>query len=122
LSSDKKSFMREWGVLVVFGVLAVGALIGFRLWTEHAADEPVSDAYRAYLGHVAERSKSANEYLEGYYRKHTRQTVASRHFEVVCGAMTVLADRDGVNPEEFSVQMARACRMFQKGGVTGDLP
>lgn len=118
----KKSFLREWGSLIAFGMFAVTVLIGFRLWTEHQENQPVADAYRDYLAHLASRSKGANEYLEGYYAKHARRSVASRHFESVCATMTRLADGEGVHPEEFSSHMARACRTFLDGGITGDPP
>jgi hypothetical protein len=121
-STEKKSFVQQWGALVAFGVFAVVALVGFRLWTEHKANEPVAEAYASYLSHVALQSSSAGQYLQAYFKKHSRQTVASRHFEVACGAITVLADHDGIDPEKFSVQMARGCRMFQREGVTGDVP
>ncbi len=120
--SQSKSFLREWGVLIAFAAFAVFALVGFRLWTEHKADEPVAEAYRLYLNEVASNSKSAAAFLEEYYAQYSRRTVASKHFESVCGAVTAFADHDGFDPEKVSVQMARACRMFTREGVTGTIP
>jgi hypothetical protein len=121
--SSVKSFLREWGVLIAFAALVVFAFAGFRLWTEHKANEPVSEAYRVYLSKLASNSKSAAAFLEEYYAKYSRRTVASKHFESVCGAVTVFADHDGFEPEKVSVEMARACRMFiREGSVTGTIP
>jgi len=120
--SQTKSFLREWGVLIAFAAFVVVAFGGFRLWTEHQANEPVSEAYRLYLSEVASNSKSATAFLEEYYAKYSRRTVASEHFESVCSAVTAFADHDGFDPEKVSVQMARACRMFIREGVTGTIP
>jgi len=49
-----------------------------------------------------------------YNAKFGRETVASRHFEQVCGVMTRLAQAEGVNPAAYSGEMAAACR--QLGG------
>jgi hypothetical protein len=120
--SQKKPFIREWGILIAFGAFAVLAFSSFRLWTDHKANEPVSEAYRLYLDEVASNSKSAAAFLEEYYAKYSRRTVASEHFESVCGAVTSFADHDGFDPEKVSVHMARACRLFVREGVTGAIP
>ena len=118
----RKSFLREWGILIAFGALVLIAFAGFRIWTEHTANEPVAEAYRKYIHEVASNSKSASAFLEEYYSKYSRRTIASKHFESVCGTVTAFADHDGFNPEKVSMQMARACRMFIKqGGVTGSI-
>lgn len=120
--SQSKSFFREWGILIAFAAFVVLAFVGFRLWTEHKSNEPVSEVYRLYLSEVASNSRSAAAFLEEYYAKYSRRTVAAKHFESVCGAVTAFADHDGFDPARVSVQMARACRMFIREGVTGSIP
>ncbi len=120
--SSKNSFFREWGVLIGFGVVAVAAIVGFRIWTDHKANEPVTAAYRHYVTQVASQSKAGTEFLETYFKKYSRRTVASKHYESVCGSVTVFADESGANPEAVSAQMARACRMFAKHGVNAEIP
>ncbi|XVJ70638.1 MAG: tetratricopeptide repeat protein [Rhizobacter sp.] len=121
-TQQNKSFIQEWGVLIAFAVIAIASLGGFRIWTEHKANQPVSEAYRIYLDQLSSNSKNAEAFLQDYYAKYSRRTVASKHFESVCGAATALADHDGFNPEKVSEQMARACRMFAPNGVTGSIP
>jgi len=87
-----------------------------------AAEAPVADAYRAYLECAATRSPSAKQYLAEYYAKFPRSSVASRHFEWVCGVVTVRAESDAVDLGAFSKEMAMACRSFAKYARRGDAP
>jgi predicted negative regulator of RcsB-dependent stress response len=105
-----KLFIKQWGVLVAFGVFAVGTLVGFRHWTDHLADQPVIKQYADYLEHLASGSAAARTYRLAYNARSRRDTVASRHFEQVCGVMTRLAQSEGVNPAAYSSEMAAACR------------
>ncbi|MET3373658.1 hypothetical protein ABIC89_002720 [Variovorax boronicumulans] len=109
-----RAFLRNWGLLVLFGVSILATFALFRVWTEHQADQPVIEPYQHYLNEVAAQSKSARKYLENYFARYERQSVASQHFEPVCASVTTLADRDGVDPEIVSMPMARACRMLPK--------
>jgi hypothetical protein len=118
----QKSFLQQWGLLIGFGVLLVAALIGFRYWTEAKAEAPVAEPYRAYLEYAASRSPSAKEYLDQYYAKFSRTTVASRHFEWVCGVVTVRGDSEAANLDAFSKEMATGCRAFARYSKRGDAP
>jgi hypothetical protein len=119
---EQKSFLQQWGSLITFGVLVCALFVGARLWIDHAADAPVDDGYAKYLNSIAANSRGAAEHLERYYARYSRRTAASRHFESMCGAVTVLADHDGFDPERISVEIARACRMFTRGRTTGEVP
>jgi predicted negative regulator of RcsB-dependent stress response len=120
--TQQKSFLQQWGVLIVFGALAAGALIGFRYWIESKAEAPVADAYRAYLEYAANRSPSARQYLTEYYAKFSRSTVASKHFQYVCGVVTMRAESETVDMAAFSKDMAAGCRSFAKYSQRGDAP
>lgn len=117
-----RQFIRQWGVLVAFGVFAVCALIGFRYWTDYQADQPVIKPYGGYLAHLASGSVAAKSYLQAYNAKFGRDTVASRHFEQVCSVMTRLAQAEGVDPAEYSRDMAAACRQLAGYYPAGELP
>jgi hypothetical protein len=119
---QQKSFLQEWGVLIAFGMFVCTVFAAARLWMDHAANAPVDDGYARYLNAVSEKSRGASEHLDRYYSRYSRRTVASKHFESMCGAMTVLADHDGFNPERVSVELARTCRMFTRGRTTGEVP
>lgn len=117
-----KQFIRQWGLLVAFGVFAIGTLVGFRYWTDHQADQPVIPPYGGYLEHLATGSAAARSYRLAYNAKFGRETVASRHFEQVCGVMTRLAQADGVNPAAYSSEMATGCRQFADYYPGDELP
>jgi predicted negative regulator of RcsB-dependent stress response len=113
----RKTFVQEWGLLIGFGALVAVTFVGIRIWTEQQANEPVSAEYALYLTKVASNSKSSTAYMNEYYAKFSRKTVASKHFEPVCNAVTSLAEKDGFNAETVSEYMARGCRLFIKRDV-----
>jgi uncharacterized protein YifE (UPF0438 family) len=117
----KKPLSRLRGPL---GALAVVVVVfgGARLAIDHAADEPIEEGYAKYVNAVAASSPSANAYLERYYARYKRRTVASRHFESVCAEVTTAADRDRFDPERVSQLMARTCRTLTGGRTTGEVP
>ena len=120
--SAEKSFVRKWGVQLSFGVVVLAGLSGFRLWTERQANAPVIEPYRQYLDQLAAGSPVANEIRNGYFKKYSRDTVASRHFESLCGAMTEAAESEGVDADKFSPYMAKGCRDIAKHGPpTGEI-
>ena len=120
--NEPKSFLRQWGLLAGFGVVVLGAAVGFRFWVDQKAEAPVADAYRSYLEFAATHSPFAKQYLSQYYAKFSRSTVASRHFKYVCGVVTNRAESDGVNLDTFSSEMASGCRTLAKSAVRGDAP
>jgi hypothetical protein len=101
-------------VVVIYG--------GARLAINHAADAPIEEGYVKYVNALAANSPGARAYLERYYARYKRRTVASRHFESVCSEMTTAADRDGFDPERISQMMARTCRTLTGGRTTGEVP
>jgi len=109
---QKKTFFREWGALITFAIFAVLALGSFRLWTEHKANAPVLDGYQMYVDELAANSARAAAFLNAYYSKFNRRTVASKDFQLVCATVTAFADHDGFDAESVSVEMAKFCRIF----------
>ncbi|AYM95639.1 hypothetical protein EAG14_05400 [Acidovorax sp. 1608163] len=117
-----RSFAREWGPLIAFGIVVLALLVGWRLWTDHMAQAPVEAKYAEYLSALAEHSESARELLERYQKRYERNTIASKHFEAMCAAMTEFAQDDGVDPDSFSQGIADTCRQFIHGTATGEVP
>lgn len=120
--APKPSFLRQWGVLIAFGVLAVGTLVGFRTWTEAKAQAPVTREYAGFLDYMAERSPQAREYRQTYYRKFARDTVASQHFEQVCAVMHRVALDEGAEPGKYSEHMSRGCEQLARIYIGTELP
>ena len=108
----KKSFFREWGVLISFAIFAGLAIGGFRLWTDHKANAPVLEGYQKYVDEVASSSLRGTTFLNAYYIKFDRRTVASKDFQLVCAAVTAFADHDGFDAERVSAELAKFCRVF----------
>ncbi len=121
-NASKPSFLRQWGILIAFAVLAIGALVGFRTWTESKAEAPVAPEYAGFLTFLAEQSTDARDYLQNYYKKFSRKTVASQHFEQVCGVMHRLAVGQAVEPSKYSEHMSSACEQFSNVYSGRDLP
>ena len=119
---QEKTFVKKWGALVAFGVCVLAGLLGFRYWTEYRAGQPVYGEYGRYLQRLASASASAKTYLLAHIDKYRRDTVASAHFEHVCGVMTHLALADGVNPNQYSSEIAGACRIVADRYPRNDLP
>ena len=71
---------------------------------------------------AASESAQAQAYRTRYYQKFGRHSVASKHFEQVCAAMTVAAGRDGVDANRYSAPMSRACRSLARKYVPDALP
>lgn len=109
-SPVKKSFIREWGALIAFGVSAVVLIVGFRFWTEYQQFQPVAPVYQRYLDHLTTISSKAAAYQVEYHKKFERTSVASIHYLFVCGAMTRLAESEGKDPAAFSADMALGCK------------
>ena len=117
-----QSFLRKWGMLIAFALFAVAAFVLFRYWTEGKANEPVVKEYAAFLDHMAEGSSNAKAYRDRYYLQFGRTSVASRHFEQVCGAMYQQATMQGAAVRSYSEHMAQACKQFAQSYGSEALP
>jgi predicted negative regulator of RcsB-dependent stress response len=114
--------MREWGMLIGFGLFVACTFAGFRYWTEYQADQPIAAQYRGFIDHLAANSAKANDYQQAYQRSFGRQTVASRHFEQVCAVMARMAESDGVNTDTYSSEIGYSCRRLARHFVSDELP
>lgn len=65
-------------------------------------------------GHVGHRLLAQGRY--------ERNTIASKHFEAMCAAMTEFAQEDGVDPDSLAQGIADTCRQFIHGTATGEVP
>ena len=92
---------QEWRQLIVLGSCVVGFVIFFQFWGPYRANLPIVPEYRRYLDHLATHSPRAQQYADAYYREHGRPTIASKHFEHVCAAMTTLAVEDGFTLQDY---------------------
>jgi predicted negative regulator of RcsB-dependent stress response len=107
-----KSFWKQWGLLTVSGIVALGAAIGIRHWVDFTAEQPIAVEYSNFINILAEKSPSANKFRADYLKKFARSTIASKNFESVCGNMMRLARKDGVDPAKYSPVMADTCDRF----------
>ena len=96
-----KSIWQEWRHLIVLGSFVVGFSLLFPFWAHYRADLPIVPEYGRYLDYLTTHSSQAKRYVDAYYREHKRDTVASKHFEHVCGAMTALAVYDGFTLKDY---------------------
>jgi len=122
VTSSPKSFLREWGLLIGFGVVMAGSIVSYRLWTEHKANAAVVAPYREYLDDLAQGSTKASAYRQSYFQAFQRDTIASKHFEQVCAVMTRLAESDKVNTDRKSPEMGYGCRRLGRFYTEDDLP
>jgi hypothetical protein len=90
------SVFRRWGVVILFGVLVVVVLRGFREFADYLSDSPIVDPYLAVINEMSLHSPRAHQRLEQYYATHQRQTVASKHYPWLCNEMQELAAQDGI--------------------------
>jgi hypothetical protein len=111
-----KSFLAQWGWTIVGAILIIGALGGFRLWTDYMKEQPVEERNRVFIQHLADTSSDANAKLQRYYAKYQRTTVASKHYMALCWHMVCDAQAQGAKPENFSEPMTRACLTFAPEG------
>jgi hypothetical protein len=117
-----KKFLKEWGVLVGFAAAALAGTLGVRLWSDVRANDPIIPAYQGMIDYLAKESPKAGQYRQSYYDKFQRSTVASKHFEHVCGAMIRLAETDGKKGDGYSETMTRGCREFMPSASDIALP
>ena len=108
-----KSFLRQWGALIGFGVMVIALILGYSAWTEYQANQPIVEEYDAYLRFLAERSPKARDYRARYQKRYARETVVSGDFPRVCAQMTHLAEDEGVDVAGFRGPMAFNCRRFR---------
>jgi predicted negative regulator of RcsB-dependent stress response len=116
LKKNKKSFFREWGVLIVFGVGMITLIVGYRFWTEYQANQPILPVYATYLDYLADGSAKARAVRDKYYVVYGRTTVASQHFVGMCRAMQKSAVSEGIDAAKYSKEFAFACASDPFGG------
>ena len=122
MSPTPKSFLREWGLLIGFGVFMASAIVAYRLWTDFQANAPVVAVYREYLDDLSQRSPRAASHRDRYFQAFKRNSVASQHFEQVCAVMTRLAESERVNTDAKSPEIGLGCRRLGRFYVEDDLP
>jgi hypothetical protein len=103
------SIWREWRHLIVLGSCIVGFVIFFQFWFRYQEMQPIVIEYKRYLDYLVAHSPKARTYETEYFRTHGRDTVASKHFEHVCAAMTGLAVEDGFAPAAYPDFPAQWC-------------
>lgn len=112
LSSSLDSFRRvwrDWNHLIVLGSCVVGSVIFLQFWFRYQENLPIVIEYSRYLDYLTGHSPKANQYEAEYFRTHQRDTVASKHFEHVCAAMTGLAVEDGFTLADYPGFPAEWC-------------
>lgn len=107
--SPLRTLWQEWHQLIILGSCLLGFVIFFHAWGAYRANLPIVPEYRRYLDHLAAHSPKARQYADTYSREHGRATVASRHFEHVCSAMTALAVEDGFTLKDYPDFPAEWC-------------
>lgn len=105
----KKPFLRQWGVLIAFAAVGIAAIGGFRMWTEHQADQPIVEPYKAYVAGLAAASPRAADFLKRYQAVYGRDTVMSKHYLQMCAVMTRVAAEEGAHPEKIHAGQAGTC-------------
>jgi hypothetical protein len=96
-----KSLWKQWHHLIVLGGFTVSFVVFFQFWARYQGDLPVVPVHSSYLEYLSKYSPKAREYMETYFREQGRASVASKHFEHVCAAMTRLAVEDEYTPNEY---------------------
>ncbi len=104
-----KSIWHEWHHLLVLGSFVVASVVFFQFWFRYQENQPIVIEYSRYLDYLSGRSGKAGQYASEYFRTHGRDTVASRHFEHVCAAMTGLAVEDGFTLADYPDFPAEWC-------------
>lgn len=104
-----KTIWQEWRHLIVLGSVVVGFSLLFPLWAHYRANLPIVPEYGRYLDYLISHSPKARSYADAYYREQHRDTVASKHFEHVCAAMTGLAVEDGFTLKDYPDFPAEWC-------------
>jgi hypothetical protein len=104
-----RSVWQTWRHLIVLGGFLVGYVIFFQFWSAWRADLPVVPEYGRYIDYLTSHSPKAKRYAGDYFREHGRDSVASKHFEHVCAAMTGLAVEDGFTLADYPDFPAQWC-------------
>lgn len=112
-TQERKSFLRQWGGLIAFGVIVIALMFGYSAWIDYQSNQPIVEEYDAYLRYLAERSAKAREYRAAYAKDHRRESVTSADFQRVCMRMTDLARDEGVDVNGFKGPMALDCRTMR---------
>src|SRR5262245_22436107 len=97
MPEDPQSFFPRWRVASLLGVLVVVVLVVVREVVDHFANSPIDSSYLAVINGMSLHSPRARQRLEQYYAKHQRQTVASKHYPLLCNEMQKLTRADDVS-------------------------
>jgi predicted negative regulator of RcsB-dependent stress response len=101
------SFARRYGLPIAFGVLVVAVIMGWRLWLDHQAKQPIVDPYKSFIEQLAAASPEARSELQRYLAASGRESVASQDFLPLCA--TMLRRARGVNASAISPGIAVLC-------------
>lgn len=104
-----KSVWHDWHHLIVLGSFVVASVVFFQFWFRYQENQPIVTEYSRYLDYLSEHSPKASRYAATYFNEHGRATVASKHFEHVCAAMTGLAVEDGFTLTQYPDFPAEWC-------------
>ena len=97
-----QSFFRRWRFAILFGVPVIVVLVAAREFVDHRANSPIVYPHSAVINEMSLASPRARQRLEQYYAEHQRQTVASKHYPLLCNEMQELAAQDGM-PDKRSL-------------------
>ena len=93
----KQSFFRGWRLAILIGVPVIVVMVAVREFINYQANAPIADLYLAAINEMSLASPRARQRLEQYYAKHQRQTVASKHYPLLCNEMQELALGNGLS-------------------------
>jgi hypothetical protein len=105
----QQSFFRRWRLLILIGVPLIVVIVAVREFVNHQANSPIVDPYLAVINEMSLASPRARQRLEQYYAKHQRQTVASKHYPLLCNEMQELALDDGLSRPLLPDKRSLAC-------------
>ena len=95
--APRQSFFRRWRLVILIGVPVIVVMVAVRVFIDHQANSPIVDPHLAAINEMSSASHRARQRLEQYYAKHRRQTVASKHYALLCNEMQELALDDGLS-------------------------
>ena len=118
MPEDPQSFFRRWRLVILIGVPVIVVMVAVRVFIDHRANSPIVDPYLAAINEMSSASQRARQRLEQYYAKHQRQTVASKHYALLCNEMQELALADGLSrpllPDERTLECPTPFNVYEK--------
>jgi hypothetical protein len=107
--APRQSFFRGWRLAILIGSPAIVLMVAVRVFIDHQANAPIVDPYLAAINEMSSGSQRSRQRLEQYYAKHQRQTVASKHYALLCNEMQELALDDGLSRPLLPDKRSLAC-------------